>query len=40
MDKDTIYAYLGYTLTELCQFLGCMKSSWKRNGQNIQCKNK
>ena len=32
MDKDTIYAHLGYTLIEFCQFLDCLKSFWKLNG--------
>ena len=28
---------LWYTLTELFQFLDCMKLPWKLNSQNIQC---
>jgi len=40
LGKYTIYANLLYTMTELCQFRDCIKSSRKWNGQNIQYKNK
>jgi len=40
MDIGTVYAHLGYTLTELFQFVDGMKSFWKWNGPNIQFKNK
>jgi len=36
MEKDTIYAHLLYTLTELFQFVDCIKSLLKWNVQNIQ----